>query len=282
MIARSKLIANPLSWIGRFRSKPIVTATVPGKTGGGAGSESILLNTMPKSGSVYIAKSLQKILGFGFMHIGNRYALIDQIDVQEARTFAGGGYISQNHLAPSPENLQILRHLNLKMVLHVRDPREAMLSWTHHLDRVSRCCDESDELLYSTPRPPMGYFGLSFSRKLDWQIENYLPNLVSWAQQWIDVADRGAIPILLTQQSELRCNEKGLFEAILAFFQVSIDFDLPNLPRTLEETHFRRADPTEWRRTLTEEQAARASAAIPDELGRRFGWSEQSTMREVA
>jgi len=128
----------------------------------------------------------------------------------------------------------------------------------------------------------MGYFGRSFSRRLDWQIDNYLPNLISWTQRWVDIADRGTIPILLTQQDDLRCNEKDFFDAILAFFQVRIDFALPNLPRTLEETHFRRADPTEWRRTLTAEQAARASAAIPDELSNRFGWNDQFTMQEVA
>jgi hypothetical protein len=89
----------------------------------------ILLNTMPKSGSIYIAKSLSKILGLPMMHLGNRYALVGQVDVHDAYTFSAGGFVSHNHLAPSPENLQVLQHFKLKMVLHLRDPRQALLSW---------------------------------------------------------------------------------------------------------------------------------------------------------
>ena len=52
--------------------------------------ESILLNTMPKSGSVYVCKSLAKILTLRTMYIGNQYGLIDQIDVKDAHTFSAG------------------------------------------------------------------------------------------------------------------------------------------------------------------------------------------------
>jgi hypothetical protein len=75
--------------------------------------------------------SLATILELSHMQIGNGYALIDQIDPQDALTFSGGGFVSQNHLAPSPENLQILQYLGLKMILHLRDPRQALLSWVY-------------------------------------------------------------------------------------------------------------------------------------------------------
>ena len=58
-------------------------------------------------------------------------------------------------------------------------------------------------------------------------------------------------------------------------YQIELDFTPPNLPRTLEETHFRKADPEEWKRTFTPEQAARATSAIPHALMRRFGWSDE-------
>jgi hypothetical protein len=227
---------------------------------------------MPKSGTVYVARSLAKILGLRLMYLGNSYALIDQIDLQSSRTFSGGGYISPNHLAPSPENLQILQHFKLKMVLHLRDPRQALLSWVHHLDRIAGGCDTSEGLLYFTPRPPTGYFEFSLSRKIDWQIENYLPQLVSWVARWVEVADAGTIPILITHQNDLRTQEKAFFDAILAFHQIDLDYALPNLPRRVDETHFRLADPMEWRRTFTPDQAARAMTLITKPLRIRFGW----------
>jgi hypothetical protein len=300
----NKMISKTLSWIGAADAMSVIARRVfiPSKASQrpeliqsdlsqqheaiGSGSsqrqESILLNTMPKSGSVYVAMSLEKLLGLSFMHLGNRYVLIDQIDVQDARTFTRGGYVSQNHLAPSNENLQILQQLKLKMVLHLRDPRQALLSWLHHLDWISGCSDESDSLLYCVPRTPLGYFGWSLSRKLDWQIENYLPNLVAWTKRWVEIADQGTIPILITHQNDLRSNEKAFFDAILAFYQLSLDFALPNVPRTMHETHFRRADPAEWRLTFTPEQAARATSEIPHALRIRFGWNDRAQTTAAA
>jgi hypothetical protein len=234
--------------------------------------ESILLNTMPKSGSVYVLKSLAKILELRTMYIGNQYGLIDQIDVRDALIFNAGSFVSTNHLAPSPENLQILQHLNLKMVLHLRDPRQALLSWVHHLHYITGGSDRSEQLLYFTPRPPFGYFEFPLSRQIDWQIENYMPQLVAWATRWVEIADRGTIPILITQQNDLRLEEKAFFDAILAFYQIDLDYDLPNIAKTLDETHFRKADPMEWRQTFTPDQAIRATSLISDSLSTRFGW----------
>jgi len=238
----------------------------------------VLLNTMPKSGSVYVTKSLARILRLGTMHIGNNYALIEQINVREATIFSGGGFVSQNHLAPSPENLQILRRFNLKMVLHLRDPRQALLSWVHHLDWTIGGNELSENLLYVAPQTPPGYFALPLARKIDWQIENFLPQLMAWTEKWVDIADRGTIPVLITHQDDLRCREKAFFDAILRFYEFDLDYDLPRLPRTIETTHFRLADPTEWRRTFTPEQAARATAQIPQVFRARFGWDDRLTV----
>jgi len=234
--------------------------------------ESILLNTMPKSGSVYVQKSLAKILGLRTMYIGNQYGLIDQIDVKDALAFSSGGFVSQNHLAPSPENLQILQHFKLKMVLHLRDPRQALLSWIHYLHYITGGNDTSEQLLYVTPRTPFGYFEFSLSRQIDWQIDNYMPQLVAWATRWVEIADRGTIPILITHQNDLRLEEKTFFDAILAFYRIDLDYALPNLARTMDETHFRKADPMEWRRTFMPAQAIRATSLISESLGKRFGW----------
>jgi hypothetical protein len=236
--------------------------------------DGILLNTMPKSGSVYMQRSLAKILNGRTLDVGNRYALIDQIGLRDARALISGGCVAQSHLAPSLENLQILQHYKLKVVLHLRDPRQALLSWVHHIDWVAGGSDADEHLLYCTPRPPAAYFAFSLARKIDWQIENYLPQLVAWLTRWMAVVDLKTIPILITHQDALRTDERVLFDTILAFHQLHVDYALPNLPRTLADTHFRRADPTEWQRTFTREQAMRATALIPLSLRQRFGWGD--------
>jgi hypothetical protein len=247
----------------------------------------ILLNTMPKSGSAYISGSLATILQLNTMQIGHGYALIDQINIQGARTLSRGGFVSQAHLAPSSENLQVLQYFKQKLVLHLRDPRQALLSWVHHLDWISGGSAGREELLYAMPQPPSGYFDFPLTRKIDWHIENYLPQLIAWSEQWVEVADRCIIPILITRWDDLRSNEKTFFDSILAFYQLNFDYALPSLPRTMEATHFRRADPAEWIRSFTPEQADQATLMIPQPLRTRFGWHDpaycsQSAQRWIA
>jgi len=168
------------------------------------------------------------------------------------------------------------------MVLHLRDPRQALLSWVHHLDWITGGDDESISVLYFAPRTPPGYFQLSLSRKIDWQIDNYLPQLIDWTERWVDIADRGMIPSLITEHNDLRLNKRAFFDAIMAFHNFDLDYALPDLPMGMDETHFRRADPTEWRAVFTPEQVARATAAIPQALQMRFGWDEPARLRTVA
>jgi hypothetical protein len=229
---------------------------------------------MPKSGSAYISGSLTTILQLNTMQIGNGYALIDQINIRDAHTLSRGGFVSQIHCAPSPENLQVLKHFKLKMVLHLRDPRQALLSQVHYLDYISSSSQLSETLRYTTPRPPPEYFDFSLSCKINWYIDNYLPQLIGWTEQWVELADRGTIPILITHQDDLRSNERAFFDSILAFYQLNFDYALPSLPRTMEATHFRRGDPEEWIRSFTSEQADQATLMIPQPLRTRFGWHD--------
>jgi hypothetical protein len=231
---------------------------------------------MPKSGSAYVSGSLSTILQLNTMQIGNGYALVDRINPQKASTLSAGGFVSQIHCAPSPENLQVLKHFKLKMVLHLRDPRQALLSQVRYLDYISGSSQLSETLLYTTPRPPPEYFDFSLSCKIDWYIDNYLPQLIGWTKRWVELADRGTIPILITHQDDLRTNEKAFFDAILAFYQIKLNYTLPNLPRTIEATHFRRADPTEWIQSFTPEQVAQTTSMIPGSLRMRFGWNDLS------
>jgi hypothetical protein len=243
---------------------------------------SILLNTMPKSGSVFVQRTLSTLLKVDQKYIGNCYALTDQINVRDAEAISQGNFVSQNHLAPSKENLQILRHFGLKMVLHLRDPRQALLSWVHHLDWITDGNDTSPWLLYFEPRTPLGYFNWPFHEKVDWQIENFLPQLVHWTERWVQIADSGVFPVLITQYRDLQANEKAFFESILAFYGLETDYVPAKLPRTMSETHYRLADPTEWSRVLTPAQTVKATDAISSRLRARFGWTCPGKIVEVA
>jgi hypothetical protein len=231
----------------------------------------VLLNTLPKSGSVFLFCTLSESLRLPRMHLGNMYSLVDQISLTQMRRFIAAACVSQNHLAPSAENIQILKHFGCRLILHLRDPRQALLSWVHHLDWLYGD-DRRDGLLLSPPYPPVGYFGWDFARKLDWQIDNYLPHMIDWIDRWVAIHDEGQLPILLTSYAEFCRDIEGLCERICAFCDIPPDrFDFVEIPKTIDH-HFRLGDDSEWRRVYSAEQADRANAMVPPALANRLGW----------
>ena len=229
----------------------------------------VLLNTLPKSGSVFLQQTLSGSLGVPSMYVGNMYSLIDQLSLDRMRHFASGSFVSQNHLAPSPENLRMLEHFGCPVVLHVRDPRQALVSWLYHLDRIR---GDAEALLLFSPHLPPNYFAWDFHRKLDWQIDNFLPHMVEWIARWVAIHDAGRLPVLLTTYDELSRDLRGLCRRICEFCAIPADaFRFVEAPKTIEN-HFRLGDDGEWRRVFSAEQTGRASAMLPAELAQRFGW----------
>ncbi|HVH80151.1 MAG TPA: sulfotransferase domain-containing protein [Stellaceae bacterium] len=255
-------------WGGAQKTEPVAAALKP----------HLLLNTMPKSGSVFLMHTLSESLRCGRIHLGNMYSLVDQISLDKMRLFFDGGYVSQNHLAPSVENLQILEHFGCRVVLHIRDPRQALVSWTHHVDRVHRE-KGAEALLLHAPRPSAGYFSWTFAEKLDWQIDHYWPLLIAWLTDWLALHDKGRLPILLTTYEELNRDAPGLCQRICDFCDVPRgEFRYVDLPRTIDY-HFRLGDDGEWLHALSAAQIERVNATMPLELAIRFDWASPASLR---
>jgi hypothetical protein len=230
----------------------------------------ILLNTLPKSGSVFLYRTLSESLRVPSMHLGNNYGLIDQISPEKLHTFVAGSFVAQSHLAPSPENLRQLSHFGCRVVLHIRDPRQALLSWLHHLDRIR---DNAEALLLCAAQPPARYFEWDLARKLDWQIDHYLPLEIDWLRGWVAIHDRHHdTPVLLTTYEELTADIGKLCRRICDFAGIESNrFRLVDIPKTID-VHFRSGDDNEWRRVYSPAQIARANAMLAGELASRFGW----------
>ena len=98
----------------------------------------IFLNTMPKSGSVYITNTLAKGLGRKHDAISNGYWMNDRIDESKLYKVSDKKLISQTHLPASSSNLCLYDRYTERVIVHVRDPRQSTLSWCHHLNATVR------------------------------------------------------------------------------------------------------------------------------------------------
>ncbi|QVL57829.1 MAG: sulfotransferase domain-containing protein [Simkaniaceae bacterium] len=232
--------------------------------------EPIIFNTLPKSGSVYIGKTLSEGLKEGdFMTVSNNTFPTDPISLTKFEILMENDSITQEHFDASKENLEILKEKFPKLIVHVRDPRQALISWTHHLNKIQHSEEAVGYFLLTLPKT---YFRWSFSRQLNWQIKHYFPACIDWIQNWVKASEDESLNILFTTYEDFLANPKQFFMKIFDFYSISDSIDmLPMLPKK-STYHFRKGKVDEWREAMTKSQQRKVTKMIPKELFDKFNW----------
>lgn len=267
----------------------------------------IVLAALPKSGSTYLLESLHENLGYQHMPSPS--------DLRKERSVIAfhSCYHTEVLLRDSPKGsedffqkkLQVARvHYHAprvvddkerglplfsvdklkkngnKMIIHLRDPRQALVSYVHHLNK-----NINIENGFSFILPDIswwsydfsGYCGANFKTQMDWAIENHLPHIVNWINDWVAFKDKedkssDGVKIMITTHDELVENESQLFQKIVDFYE--IPFDMANFKSIAKNVNvrFRKGERDEWRSVLTEAQKNRIAEIVPAELLTRFNW----------
>jgi hypothetical protein len=252
--------------LGRF--------VVPRRRRRGAELPSILVVTVPKSGTVFTNLTLSRGLSLEPASVSFGYFPHYLVDIPKLSSFVEGGKVASAHFDPSPVNLQSLTYFVKKWVVHVRDPRSVLLSWVHHMNRLYGDRSQGKyEHLFVYPAPPEAYYGWPFCRQVDWNIEHFLPSVVSWTRSWLATCDSHRYDILLTSFSELARDELGYIHKILDFYAIPRGaFRRPHIEKTIQGSHFRAGLEDEWLTAFNLDQSATATAIIGQDLIERFGW----------
>jgi hypothetical protein len=232
---------------------------------------SVLFNALLKSASTYITDMLVRGLGAHrtFLTVGIFPG--DLLLFTKIQSFARGGQVAQQHFPASPENIAYLAKFSVPVVIHARDPRAVILSWTHHLASAE---GGLDELFWYYPAicPPPEFLARHFAWQLDWCVENLYDQLVTWLLGWCDAADRGLADIAFTSFEQFTTDRAGFFRTILDHAGVPPGvFKDPGTPPGAGHL-FRRGLVDEWRTIMDATQARRVTEAMPDRLWGQFGW----------
>lgn len=247
----------------------------------------VLLVALPKSGSIYLQRALRRTLRVQTHHIGAAGMSGSTFDHYDLRRFERGNVVSREHLQPRAFALTVLaRHGIRKVVLHVRDPRAAIVSWTRHMDRVlAKRGFRSVELSCEMPMPD-AYSDWSFAQRLHWQVENKLPLFVRWIEDWLAlVAISRDVEFLVTDYRALCEDARGLVVRILEFYEIDYAPDwismpvvrvgknnIYTLPESIEQP-VEVAHPA-WAEAMSAETLQAANALVPAALIDRFGWAK--------
>ncbi|MEF2550252.1 hypothetical protein VQ042_02615 [Aurantimonas sp. A2-1-M11] len=105
------------------------------------GKPSIMVVTLPKSGTVYITQALRQSLGYDFTSVMVTPTFPKNIVWESmAVDFAKGGMVSASHMEPDVANLAALKYAGIdKAVVHFRDrarPLQAGFTFAQRMVRI--------------------------------------------------------------------------------------------------------------------------------------------------
>jgi hypothetical protein len=156
------------------------------------------------------------------------------------------------------------------MLVHVRDPRQALLSWHDFLPGVIRTLDPTQASHY---RLPSDYLEWSSERQLDWLVDNWLQVITDWIIGWARAPELDCFKtrILYTTFEDLVQDQSAFFRRILDFY--GIDHDLFVEPtRERGVANYRQGLTDSWRSVLSPAQKRKAAEIVPAWLLEKFAW----------
>ena len=232
----------------------------------------MLVVTLPKSGSIYLHRALRDGLGKREIphNVAGRLPHVG-IELTALPRLIGARGIIVAHYSPSQPNIAEIGTRLDRMIVHVRDPRQAMISWCHFLPAYAAGTDPAEAALYGLPE---GFGTWEESAQLDWLIDHHFALWVDWIQGWHQATSEGWLStrVLFTRHEDLVADRVKFFERILRFYDIDpILFKAPPLPHR-GEANFRSGETQEWRRVMTPEQQARVNALLPRRLADVFDW----------
>lgn len=217
---------------------------------------SIFLITLPKSGTVYVSHSLSRTLGYD--HTSTLVTPTFPKNIiwgGMLLDFLKGNMVSVSHLQPDSTNAEILSRCKIKIILHIRDPRAALLSWIHFVGKSFKATASPTAL-----------------NNLEFFIESSFAHLVNWIEGWMSVlAVNPQLEALILTHEELSENPELYFKKIFTFYGLGSP-ELKLADKT-EATHFRSGDNAEWRTVFPAYLVTKMNDQIPESLWLKFGWS---------
>ena len=242
--------------------------------------EPLFFNALGKAASSFLCSAF--VQGLRIPQVdqvaGGAYPLflLTQRLVQRAAT---ENCFANHHLPAHPVNLYLLDHFYRKMIVHIRDPRQATLSHLRNMWRHQRDGDAwLDEVQFVWDGGiPGGFFERSESEQLDLMIDVKLHESVEWIQGWLDADEDPSFrpQILWSTYEEFVQDKTGFMMRYLEFYNIPherFDYPIEGEPPRDEFLYEPCETADEWLSAFTDEQKARANEQVPQAMCDRFNW----------
>jgi len=235
----------------------------------------ILVSSLQKTASQYIAKNISWGLNYYRISAKDHGTYEEDISSWDKNKY-NGVYVNVHGCVEDCVNTA-RNSKHKKVIVHVRDPRQLVISWLHNVERSYRV-NNGNEYIDGSNIDKDTFFNYSFKEQVDWVIENHMPFNISTINEWMEVYNlekdkKDGIKIKFTTFEQLIENEDKFFDDILEFNNISTDRFARNQRAKEEEEHFRKGQIDEWRSVMTEEQKQKVNSYLDDSLIEFFGWT---------
>lgn len=224
---------------------------------------SVLLVTPGKSGTVAVGN----ILSSGF----NLPTMVTAISTNNvipawASEFARGGAIHTTQMRPTSDNVAAIHHAGVgHVIVHVRDPRQIIVSLAHHLSKYKAQFGAIEGFATVADR--------SLVERVDFLIREILPDRVNWMRGWLKA--RNQLAIGFTTYEMFASQPAQFLDVLLSHYHGDTRFfnaEAAHGP-TGVDGHFRMGSIDEWRGVLTRGQINEMNRIVGDDLLTTFGWN---------
>jgi hypothetical protein len=179
--------------------------------------------------------------------------------------FLRGGSSYTTHLLGTRSNVDAFAAAGTRQIIvHVRDPRQVVISTLAHMRRYPRELSQSARQVFAGDERD----------RINAAIELELPRTITWIEQWMAAESR--LGVEFTDFGDFVRDRKAFVDRLLdlyggdtRYFNRDLAFHEPEST----DFHRRRGEVDEWRRLLDAEQTRRVNELIPDAIWSKFGWS---------
>jgi hypothetical protein len=226
------------------------------------GLPSIAIVAQSKSASVTIDNIFSS--GFGLPTVVYSIATAEVVE-SWARDFARGGACYTTHLYPRDRNILRLKRAGLqKIIVHVRDPRQGILSLIHHIM-------QRDTYLHLRQN---GFAERTIDEQLEDLLQVYLRR-IAWLQGWLEAENE--LDLLFSTFEDFVQSRDDFVARYLDYYGGPTEYFLSEAGLTMHkgtDYHFRVGEIDEWRKVFSPGNVKRLSVLLPEAIKQRFNWPD--------
>jgi hypothetical protein len=240
----------------------------------------ILISTISKSGSTFLPRVLCDRLVIPSTKIFVEIAEHHHRELMPAalKKFATGGVLCRQHFHPDERVLRQLSEAGIDRILfHIRDPRQALISWVFYMESVLRKHTAPCGSVMGIS--PFQYGRMNLEQKIDFHIDRFFVRTMDLIEAWLDAkqARPYGVRIRFTRFEDMVNHPQAFFDEVLAFFGVRENRFFSTSWRVFRQVLKRRpalkkrsGKKDEWKSILTPAQQQKVTALTPSRVRALF------------